>query len=108
MDNTTVIGLISCSDESEYRIKAEKLEAWCRANNLQVKKTKANDHELFSCAITFILTDTFIYTKAYIIIYIFMHCNSSHTILTVLCAIIAHIIVHNTLIFIHNLLLAKF
>ena len=40
--NTTVIGLITNSDESEYRDQVNKLISWCNDNNLElnVNKTK--------------------------------------------------------------------
>ena len=41
-DDTTVIGLITNSDESEYRDQVNKLISWCNDNNLElnVNKTK--------------------------------------------------------------------
>ena len=41
-DDTTVIGLITNSDESEYRDQVNKLISWCSDNNLElnVNKTK--------------------------------------------------------------------
>ncbi len=41
-DDTTVIGLITNSDESEYRDQVNKLISWCNDNNLKliVNKTK--------------------------------------------------------------------
>ena len=41
-DDTTVIGLIKYSDESEYRDQVNKLISWCNDNNLElnVNKTK--------------------------------------------------------------------
>ena len=41
-DDTTVIGLIKNSDESEYRDQVNKLISWCNDNNLErsVNKTK--------------------------------------------------------------------
>ena len=42
-DDTTVIGLITNSDESEYRDQVNKLISWCNDNYLElnVNKTKA-------------------------------------------------------------------
>ena len=34
-DDTTVIGLITNSDESEYRDQVNKLISWCNDNNLE-------------------------------------------------------------------------
>ena len=41
-DDTTVIGLIANSDESEYRDQVNKLISWCNDNNMElnVNKTK--------------------------------------------------------------------
>jgi hypothetical protein len=41
-DDTTVVGLITNSDESEYRDQVNKLISWCNDNNLElnVNKTK--------------------------------------------------------------------
>ncbi|KAK2188223.1 hypothetical protein NP493_139g01018 [Ridgeia piscesae] len=41
-NDTTVIGLITNSDESEYRDQVNKLISWCNDNNLElnVNKTK--------------------------------------------------------------------
>ena len=41
-DDTTVIGLITNLDESEYRDQVNKLISWCNDNNLElnVNKTK--------------------------------------------------------------------
>ena len=41
-DDTTVIGLITNYDESEYRNQVNKLISWCNDNNLElnVNKTK--------------------------------------------------------------------
>ncbi|KAK3545480.1 hypothetical protein QTP70_007725 [Hemibagrus guttatus] len=41
-DDTTVVGLISQTDKSEYREEVQQLTAWCKANNLSlnVDKTK--------------------------------------------------------------------
>ena len=41
-DDTTVIGLITNSDESEYRDQVNKLISWCNDNNLElnINKTK--------------------------------------------------------------------
>ena len=44
-DDTTVLGLITNSDESKYRDQANKLISWCSENNLElnVNKRKEND-----------------------------------------------------------------
>ena len=41
-DDTTIVGPISEGDESEYRHEVERLETWCRENNLalNISKTK--------------------------------------------------------------------
>ncbi len=41
-DDTTVVGLISNRDETNYRSEVSRLAGWCRDNNLSlnVKKTK--------------------------------------------------------------------
>ncbi|KAF7705702.1 hypothetical protein C0J45_2296, partial [Silurus meridionalis] len=39
-DDTTVVGLISKNDELAYRKEAQRLSAWCGANNLSLNVDK--------------------------------------------------------------------
>ncbi|XP_039647286.1 uncharacterized protein LOC120553194 [Perca fluviatilis] len=42
-DDTTVVGLISKGDESNYRDEVEQLAGWCRANNLLLNTSKTKE-----------------------------------------------------------------
>ncbi len=42
-DDTTVIGLITESDEKHYREEIEGLTAWCQKNNLELNTTKTKE-----------------------------------------------------------------
>ncbi|MCI4378954.1 hypothetical protein PGIGA_G00222290 [Pangasianodon gigas] len=42
-DDTTVIGLISDNDESDYRAEVEHLAAWCTDNNLLLNTSKTKE-----------------------------------------------------------------
>ncbi len=42
-DDTTVIGLISDTDESDYRAEVEHLAAWCADNNLLLNTSKTKE-----------------------------------------------------------------
>ncbi|MCI4389835.1 hypothetical protein PGIGA_G00103570 [Pangasianodon gigas] len=42
-DDTTVIGLISDNDESDYRAEVEHLAAWCADNNLLLNTSKTKE-----------------------------------------------------------------
>ncbi|KAK3506471.1 hypothetical protein QTP70_001188 [Hemibagrus guttatus] len=42
-DDTTVVGLISKNDESAYREEAQRLTAWCKANNLSLNVDKMKE-----------------------------------------------------------------
>ena len=42
-DDTTVVGLISGGDESDYRDEVNRLTAWCSANNLPLNTTKTKE-----------------------------------------------------------------
>ncbi|KAK3526545.1 hypothetical protein QTP70_030773 [Hemibagrus guttatus] len=39
-DDTTVVGLVSKNDESAYREEVQRLTAWCKANNLSLKRKR--------------------------------------------------------------------
>ena len=42
-DDTTLIGLVSDSDESEYRHEVSSLVSWCDTNNLQLNASKTRE-----------------------------------------------------------------
>ena len=42
-DDTTLVGLVSDSDESEYRHEVSSLVSWCDTNNLQVNASKTRE-----------------------------------------------------------------
>ena len=42
-DDTTVVGLISGGDESDYRDEVNRLTEWCSVNNLQLNTTKTKE-----------------------------------------------------------------
>merc|ERR1711895_312881 len=42
-DDTTVVGLISAGDETEYRREVARLAAWCRENNLELNISKTKE-----------------------------------------------------------------
>lgn len=42
-DDTTVVGLISGGDETNYRKEVEDLTAWCSSNNLELNITKTKE-----------------------------------------------------------------
>ena len=42
-DDTTIVGRITNSDESEYRREVENLEEWCKANNLSLNAGKMKE-----------------------------------------------------------------
>ena len=42
-DDTTLVGLVSDSDESEYRHEVSSLVSWCDTNNLQLNASKTRE-----------------------------------------------------------------
>ena len=42
-DDTTLVGLVSDSDESEYRHEVNSLVSWCDTNNLQLNASKTRE-----------------------------------------------------------------
>ena len=42
-DDTTIVGLISGGDESEYRNEVERLAGWCTDNNLALNTSKTKE-----------------------------------------------------------------
>ena len=42
-DDTTIVGRITNSDESEYRREVQNLEEWCKANNLSLNAGKTKE-----------------------------------------------------------------
>ena len=42
-DDTTLVGLVSTSDESEYRYEVSSLVSWCDTNNLQLNASKTRE-----------------------------------------------------------------
>ena len=42
-DDTTIVGLISAGDETEYRREVARLAAWCRENNLELNISKTKE-----------------------------------------------------------------
>ena len=42
-DDTTVIGLITDSDETAYREEVRALTSWCQDNNLQLNLSKTKE-----------------------------------------------------------------
>ena len=42
-DDTTIVGLISDSDESAYREEVDTLTSWCKVNNLSLNVSKSKE-----------------------------------------------------------------